>query len=280
MPVLPPELLRGIFELAALSTMPEKLATAVTLTQVSRAAREWMLPVLYNTVCLSDVVDRERFLQTVTRQPGTYPVHNLSILTWPAPSGADFTALLAALPHLSHTQIPLALVPFLVGASSSLTHLFISKHGPTQDVPLVPLPSITHIFIEPFYNGLYPIELRVAMPTLFPNATHFGMSYVLSNDDVSRDLVLLFRDMLALPSIQQVYVRILSHTPEGAENDAATMRGLCKPIRDPRIRVGSASVVEWICPPGQERINSSRSLWAADTLGRLDMWAHGTPAYP
>lgn len=277
---LPQDLLRIIFEQAAQNTMPEKLATAVTLCSVSRATREWILPVLYRTVCISVMEDWERFARTVIAQPGFYAVRHLSVLMWPAPpSGAQFSAVVRALPSLRDVQIAFALVPF-IPPESAVESVFVSKHGPLPDVPLVTLPNVRRLFVEPFYTGLYPAHFRSTLPTLFEGLTHFGMAFVLSNDDVSRDLIELVRDMLSLPGLQHVYIRILAQTLELADDNSATMRGICRPLHDGRVRVGGASIAEWGCPPGQERVSSSRSLWISNALARFDMWTHGPPAYP
>lgn len=106
----------------------------------------------------------------------------------------------------------------------SVTRLYVSKHGPLNDGPLPALPHVRRVFIEPFYMGRYPAHVRDGMPAVFPAATHFGMSFVLGVEDVSRDLLALVSSVLALLDLHRVYLRVLSQNPDGCHGQAANAR--------------------------------------------------------
>ncbi|EJD43244.1 hypothetical protein AURDEDRAFT_125967 [Auricularia subglabra TFB-10046 SS5] len=187
--MLPQELIRNIFELAAESDMPERLEAPVSLSLVCSASRVWMRTILYRTIHISLLHEWEAFRRTVLQQPGALPVISLSLLVRPPPEEDDVAAVLNALPQLIRVQVALSLVPQL--AVSSVQRLVVSKHGPTaNELPAsLRLTRITHLYFEPFYSALYPPAIRMALPTVFPALTHFGVAYVPSSSAVARDLL-------------------------------------------------------------------------------------------
>ncbi|EJD43236.1 hypothetical protein AURDEDRAFT_114795, partial [Auricularia subglabra TFB-10046 SS5] len=221
------------------------------------------------------------FQRTALENPSTLPVINLSMLVRPPPPGDEFAAVVKALKRLRNVQMALALLPQL--ESASVRRLYVSKHGPppTSLPTTLRLPKITHLYFEPYYNALYPLPTRALLPAIFPSLTHFGMTYVPSSDEVSRDLRGLTRTMLALPHMERAYIRVLASTLDCAESDAEQMADSFRSsLCDSRVHVGYATTGEWFCPLCTQPVYSAKSLWTLDAIGRRNMWTHGRAVGP
>ncbi|KZV90161.1 hypothetical protein EXIGLDRAFT_694975 [Exidia glandulosa HHB12029] len=278
---LPVELLRTVMEHAAEAAAVRSLSDLVALLRVSTAVKGWLAPIVYRTVHL-DSEPQWRAFYAAAKRDGALPVVNFSIISYQPPT-SEFTNVLDVLPLLRNLQCPLYLVPCIPDSSARITRLFISKHGPaTPEPPRANLcPTVTHIFYEPFYTGLYPASMRTALPLAFPNATHFGILYVATaGEAVTRDLMTLARDCIALPEMRRFYIRVYAQTIEESVRDTRTMCDVAREtLRDPRIVIGAASLDEWVWKPGRRGCKPVSTLWAADAHGEFDLWMHGEQAY-
>ncbi|KAJ7133417.1 hypothetical protein C8R44DRAFT_849522 [Mycena epipterygia] len=210
-PILPPELEREIFELAAATDPPPNYwtrqhvgDTVIALAQVCRRAQSWIEPLIYERVSLLDVFDGTNpvplFLDTLDKRPPSFFAMHvkhlylgpsipflvvqrvLQVCTGVVSFGChhpyiSLAPLLAPLPlqRLLVSELALPAAPAVLPPwAASLTHL-----GLAQALPAVPaavlarLPSLTHLAVD--YAALPDPEMPgmgAALATLLTASAH------------------------------------------------------------------------------------------------------------
>ena len=233
------ELVQVIFHTAA----KQEKSTALNLVRVCKAARLWVIPIIYETVIL-DNPSAVRF-ESMLRMPSSDGLvsfvkylrasclPNVDILSRRC---SKITAMALAnydVHHLNRLELP------------SLTHLtisgFLSYSHFTSNMSI--FATITHLR---FTNDVprLPDDFATAMP----NLTHFACCYCLSKVSQHRELELdkCLRIVLAAPEIRVALVYLKNQTSRLAEDSVADIGA----AHDPKVVIALAEELpgEWQNP--------------------------------
>ncbi|KAJ6487195.1 hypothetical protein C8R47DRAFT_1216391 [Mycena vitilis] len=192
-PVLPPELEREIFKLAAAVpnywTKQHVGDMALVLPQVCRRAQSWIEPLLYEHISLplpSNSARRlDMFLETIDTRPATFFAAHVKYL--------DFD-----------DAIPLAVVEQVLRVCTGVVNLGC-RHTYTSLKPLlvpVPLPHLRRLLVAKL---LFPFVVRIADLPVGPWATsltHLGLSRAIT---FPSDLAAVFAAFPALTHLAVAY---------------------------------------------------------------------------
>ncbi|KAF7304550.1 hypothetical protein HMN09_00857700 [Mycena chlorophos] len=184
-PLLPPELERVVFELAA----ENDARTTRSLMLVATRVRIWIEPLMYRLIYL-DTGDLHAFRGLISENPtlGLHVQHLfLDLWTMRSDSPAGI-ALIAACPNVTNlalwtfmdttTPIPLPLLPKLSRLSTDIGFLTFNQTGAALSAHLEPIRSLTHLDItnvgwtmSQAIEGVKEIRRARALPSL----THLAL---------------------------------------------------------------------------------------------------------
>lgn len=222
----PVELVRAIFDIAA----REEKSTALKLVRVCRAARRWIVPIIYETVELDNpsALRFERMLGMPSSSSLACLVRNLRVSCLPDVkllSGRCGEVKAMTIPnydvrHLTRLRLP------------SLTHLTIggSLHYTHFSSNMTALATVTHLRFPSDVPRL-PDDLSSVMP----NLTHFMCCYHLSKKSQHRELEQCLNIVLGSSTLHMAVVYVHARDQK-AEDSISKILG----IYDPRVVVVSS----------------------------------------
>jgi hypothetical protein len=222
----PVELVKTIFDIAA----REEKSTALQLVRVCKAARQWVVPIIYETVEL-DNPSALRF-ERMLAMPSSYSlaslVRNLRVTCLPdvdllSSRCGEVEAMTIAnydIHHLGRLKLP-SLKHLTIRGSLQYAHF-------SSNMPA--LATVTHLRFQNDVPRL-PEDFSSSIPSL----THFSCCYHLSKKSQHRELERCLNTMMAAPALRTAIVCV--HTRDQDPGDSIShVLGVC----DPRVVVVSS----------------------------------------
>lgn len=210
----PVELIRAIFHMAA----TEEKSTALNLVCVCKAVREWIMPIIYETVELDNpsAVQFEKMLTMpssssvacLVRQLRVTCLPNVDLLSSRCRAVQAMTIANHDMRHLRRLKLP-SLTHLTIGGSLRHTHL---------SADMAPaLATVTHLR----FTHDVP-RLPDNIPTIMPHLTHFWCCYRLSKKTQHRELEQCVSRVMRVPRLRVACVQ----TQDGGGGGVLQMLGM------------------------------------------------------
>ncbi|EJD42407.1 hypothetical protein AURDEDRAFT_168477 [Auricularia subglabra TFB-10046 SS5] len=275
---------------------------ALRLSLIFKLGRDWIIPVLYDTVILESLRSMRAFQRTAERGRGR-AVRSLA-LDLPFCDHDSFeplSALLVVLPRLRNLNIPVQLAPQLHKLIRSPARVYLSVPAAgtawieESDVRPTNIEAygVTHLYIEvPEVQDF--VSCASMLPTarlIFPRLTHlaFAFGYSVMHGTIPSVFCGLSAIIKTFPLLRRLCIRkIWDDYAKEHDDKRRWLLAAHRELKDlqplhPRTTIDVDIIDgEYRCWAGaaMDRTVCGKSLWGADAHRMLDLWAPGQADLP